>query len=174
MMNHCAIQQKNAYASREDMSMDYVVCPKPRRAGMFSSSIRSAGWHMSHQPDVYDSKANSEILDIILSKGGGQDGEQIYTRMSSSPPFFSGSPPSRVSNPLIQDTRFVEVKQRTSTNYMQQPNLPILNSGLSSPSSSSKISGFVRANFRNNPAVRVEGFEALDRDRRNCSIPTLA
>uniref|UniRef100_A0A7N0U1G7 Uncharacterized protein n=1 Tax=Kalanchoe fedtschenkoi TaxID=63787 RepID=A0A7N0U1G7_KALFE len=175
MRNHCAIQQKNAYAPREDMGMDYVVCPKPRRVGFFSSSIKPAGWHASHQADICDSKAGNELLDIILSKGGGQDAEQTHTHMAS-PPFFSGSPPSRVSNPLIQDARFVEEKQHayiTFSTHLQRPTLPVLNSGMSS-SPSSRKGGLARNNFGNNPAVRIEGFEALDRDRRNCSISALA
>uniref|UniRef100_A0A7N0UDH7 Uncharacterized protein n=1 Tax=Kalanchoe fedtschenkoi TaxID=63787 RepID=A0A7N0UDH7_KALFE len=169
MMNSCAIQQKSSFApSREDVGSHYVVCPKPRRVGI----VRSAGWRTSHQADVYDSKAGNELLDIILSKGGGQDAKQTHTQMASSPPFFCGSPPTRVSNPLIQDARFIEEKQRPLVTFST---LPVLNSGMPSPpSSSSRKGGFVRSNFGNDPAVRVEGFEALDRDRRNCSITALA
>ncbi|CAM8879676.1 unnamed protein product [Rhodiola kirilowii] len=171
MMSHCAIQQKNAYACYGDVGRDYVVCPKPRRAG--HTSTRPAGWHMSNQADMHDSDAGNELLDIILSKGGGQDRDQTYSLVPSSPPFFSGSPPSRVSNPLIQDARFVEEQDHASITcsaHFQHPNFPILNSG----SSSVKKGGFVRANFGNNPVARVEGFKALNKDGRNCGITALA
>ncbi|MBA0586324.1 hypothetical protein Gorai_017067, partial [Gossypium raimondii] len=98
---------------------------------------------------------------------GGCGVEQGCTQVALSPPFFCGSPPSRVSNPLIQDARFGEQK-------IMSPVPP--SSGLysSSPSSSSRKGSYVRANFGSKPAVRVEGFDCLDRDRQNCSISALA
>ena len=101
--------------------------------------------------------------------------ERSSTQVASSPPFFCGSPPSRVSNPLIQDVRFREEKQLIPP-FSPLPSSPIqpVSGSASSPNSSSRKGGCVRANFGNNPAVRVEGFDCLDRDRRNCSIPALA
>lgn len=99
--------------------------------------------------------------------------EQSSPTVSSSPPFFCGSPPSRVANPLIQDARFGDenFSPLSSSSWVVVPSP----SGLPpSPSSSARKGGCVRANFGNNPAVRVEGFDCLDRDRRNCSIPALA
>uniref|UniRef100_A0A5B7B0W9 Translocase subunit seca n=1 Tax=Davidia involucrata TaxID=16924 RepID=A0A5B7B0W9_DAVIN len=182
-MNHCAIQQ-NAFASCEEMrnsvsvslsdNRDSVVCPKPRRLGVLNTAIndpiRPLRWHMSYQTELSDSKAGTDLLDIILAKGG-YGAEQSVTQVASSPPFFCGSPPSRVSNPLIQDARFGDEK----VTPISPLSIPIP-SGLSSPSpsSSTRKGGCVRANFGNKPAVRVEGFDCLDRDRRNCSIPALA
>ncbi|KAK9277395.1 hypothetical protein L1049_006938 [Liquidambar formosana] len=100
---------------------------------------------------------------------GGYGVEQSCTQIASSPPFFSGSPPSRVANPLIQDARFRDEKLAPSSPLQPMP---------SPPSSSARKGGgggCVRASFGNKkPAVRIEGFDCLDRDRRNRSIPALA
>ncbi|KAG6407825.1 hypothetical protein SASPL_130824 [Salvia splendens] len=163
-MNRYAIHQ-NSFAAYEEVRgrsaemKETVICPKPRRLGLLQTTLhdpRPLRWHASHHQELFDSKAGSELLDIILAKGGCGSDQAVPPVASSSPPFFSGSPPSRVSNPLIQDARFGA--ERCS---------PV------SPSSTRK-GGCVRVNFGNNPAVRVEGFECLDRDRRNCSIPALA
>ncbi|GMP83310.1 hypothetical protein CsSME_00037271 [Camellia sinensis var. sinensis] len=184
-MNHCAVQQQNAFAACEEMRSsvsvsiydrrETVVCPKPRRLGLLNTGLndqfRPLRWHMSYQSELCESKAGTELLDTILTKGG-YGAEQSCTQVASSPPFFCGSPPSRVSNPLIQDARFGDDKFTP----ISPRSIPIPSgSGLSSSSaSSSRKGGCVRANFGNNPAVRVEGFDCLDRDRRNCSIPALA
>ncbi|XP_051146236.1 uncharacterized protein LOC127261859 [Andrographis paniculata] len=166
-MNQFAVKQSSVETKAT------VVCPKPRRLGLIHTNLESCygrpfRWHMSHlQEDCIDSKAGNELLDIILSKGNcGAD--QSAAQVASSPPFFSGSPPSRVSNPLIQDVHFGDEKiTPVSPRALPTP------SG-SSPTSSARKGGCVRANFGNNPAVRIEGFDCLDRDRRNCSIPALA
>ncbi|KAL9229232.1 hypothetical protein vseg_004719 [Gypsophila vaccaria] len=156
----------------------WVVCPKPRRAGVLNSSIAEPSrppWsQLGHQVDVSDARAGSELLDIILTMGG-KSNEKPNTQLASSPPFFSGSPPSRVSNPLIQDARF-RAKKQLIPPISPLTSSPILTSpgSSSSPNSSLRNGGCNRANFRNYPAVRVEGFDCLDRDRRNCSIPGLA
>ncbi|KAG8366617.1 hypothetical protein BUALT_Bualt17G0098400 [Buddleja alternifolia] len=180
-MNHCAIQ-KNSFAACEEIwgsaaaaagrsseKKETVVCPKPRRIGLIHTTpdpsyVRPLRWHMSHQQDDCDAKAGNELLDIILAKGGcGPD--QSVAHIASSPPFFSGSPPSRVSNPLIQDARFGDDKYTPVS-----PRAIPIPSGLAPSPSSARKGGCVRANFGNNPAVRIEGFE----DRRSCSILTLA
>ena len=108
----------------------------------------------------------------VETQGGyGVEPSSYTAQVASSPPFFSGSPPSRVANPLIQDARFGD--EKLATFVMPPPPIPPP-SGLSSPPSSSRKGGCVRANFGNKPAVRIEGFDCLDRDRRNCSIPALA
>ncbi|GMY18362.1 hypothetical protein FCV25MIE_13601 [Fagus crenata] len=183
-MNHCAIQQ-NAFSAREEMRSsvsvplserrEHVICPKPRRLGLLNTApindypVRSLRWQLSYQAEPCDSKAGTDLLDFILTKGSGGGGglEQAPPQVSSSPPFFCGSPPSRVANPLIQDARFGDEKLN-----LQSP--PVLSLSSSPTSSSARKGGCVRANFGNKPAVRVEGFDCLDRDRRNCSIPTLA
>lgn len=183
-MNHCAIQQQNVYAAREEMRSpvsipmsdrrDSVVCPKPRRMGFLDSTIndpiRPLRWHLSHHQSEYsDSRAGTDLLDIILSKGG-YSVEQSGNQLASSPPFFSGSPPSRVANPVVLDARFGDEKITPSA-----PLQPVPSPGpSSSPSSSARKGGCLRANYGSKPVVRIEGFDCLDRDRRNCSIPALA
>ncbi|WOH13361.1 hypothetical protein DCAR_0832871 [Daucus carota subsp. sativus] len=181
-MNNCAIQ--NASTTWEEMrssvavavsvsdKRDTVVCPKPRRVGLINSFVdeplRPVRWPMSHQSDFCESKAGNELLDIILSKGG-YTVEQSSTQASSPPSFFCGSPPSRVSNPLIQDARFGdEVNQVSPWAVPIQPGMP------ASPSASSRKGACGRANFGNKPVVRIEGFDCLDRNSRHCSIPTMA
>lgn len=190
-MNHCGIHQNNTFASsREEMRSSVsvsvtfgngepMVCPKPRRLGLFTATtnepVRPLRWQMCYQSEGYESKAGPELLDIIFAKGGGYGGsEQTCTQVASSPPFFSGSPPSRVSNPLIQDALFGDDKISPVSPRSMIPN-PTSSGMPSSPSSSARKGGCLRANFGNKPAVRIEGFDCLDRDnRRNCSIPALA
>ncbi|KAK1423163.1 hypothetical protein QVD17_18458 [Tagetes erecta] len=172
-MNHCGIRQKNTFASSPD-EMRSMVCPKPRRLSHFTTAfnepVRPLRWQMSYPSEYHesyhDSKTGAELLDTIFSKGGGYGGygasEQICTQVASSPPFFSGSPPSRVSNPLIQDARFGDDNVSPLSPRSMVPN----------PASSGLQ---IRSSFGNKPAVRVEGFDCLDRDnRRNCSILTRA
>uniref|UniRef100_A0A2P2JDB7 Uncharacterized protein n=1 Tax=Rhizophora mucronata TaxID=61149 RepID=A0A2P2JDB7_RHIMU len=179
-MKHCVIQE-SAFSTGEEMTRsataslsdlrDPVVCPKPRRLGILSAaaatdqhSARSLRLHLSSQ------QSESDDLDAILMKGG-YGVEQSCPQVAGSPPFFCGSPPSRVANPLIQDARFGD--EILSPFSPVIPSLPSL--GLSSsPTSSTRKAGCVRANFGNKPAVRIEGFDCLDRDHRNCSIPALA
>ncbi|XP_057484990.1 uncharacterized protein LOC130771402 [Actinidia eriantha] len=101
---------------------------------------------------------------------GGYGVEQCYPHVASSPPFFSGSPASRVSNPLIQDTQFGDNWFATFPPQL----IPIPSGSSSSQASSTQNGGCVRAHFGNNPAVRIEGFDCLDSDSRNHSIPALA
>lgn len=197
-MNYCGIQQNGVASSRDEMMSfvslsagcnstlndrkNSVVCPKPRRVSPRNAVVNdpsrpSLRWHFGHHSELSDSRAGSELLDIILSKGV-HGAERPSTQVASSPPFFCGSPPSRVSNPLIQDVRFREEKQVIPPAFSPRPVSPIqatASGSASSPNSAStRKGGCVRANFGNNPAVRVEGFDCLDRDRRNCSIPALA
>ncbi|KAI3976938.1 hypothetical protein MKX01_008796 [Papaver californicum] len=179
-MKHFVFQQ-NAFAAsceewRNSVSSDRkdpLVCPKPRRLGVgiqHHDSIRPFRYHFSHQAELSDSKAGMELMDIILTKGG---------QVSSSPPYFCGSPPSRAENPLIQDARFRNEKLLSPVSPLS---IPVINSGSSSSSSSTSITASsshknggscVRAKFGHKPAmVRIEGFEC--RDRRNCGISAVA
>ncbi|CAH2072632.1 unnamed protein product [Thlaspi arvense] len=183
-MNHCNLQQ-NAFMSREEMMgfdrKDLVVCPKPRRVGLLANSvIRPLRLHMSQAAaDLCDSKAGAELLDIIRRKeDNGTIGQLLSSSVSSSPPYFPGSPPSRAANPLAQDARFRDEKLNPVS-----PNSPFLqpnsSTGFPSPSpsssSSSSARGCVRMKFGlKPPAVRVEGFDCLNRDRQNSSIPAMA
>ncbi|CAI0547635.1 unnamed protein product [Linum tenue] len=138
-----------------------VVCPKPRRVGILANNpVRPLRWQLCHQADGSDISAGSELLDIILKKSAAQ--------VASSPPYFCGSPPARAANPLIRDAQFRDDKV-----FQNQPSP----SSMLSPSAASarKGGGCVRMNFGFKPAaVRVEGFDCLNRDRQNSSIPAMA
>ncbi|XP_039064221.1 uncharacterized protein LOC120209230 [Hibiscus syriacus] len=96
---------------------------------------------------------------MVLTKGDCGL-EETPTQVASPPPFFCGSPPSRVANPLIQDSRFGDEKFTTSLISLSLIPPPL---GLSSsPSSGSRKGGRVRASFGNKPAVRVEGFDCAE------------
>jgi hypothetical protein len=111
---------------------------------------------LSGADDVCDSKAGEDLLDIFRRK------ESVSSR---SPPFFLGSPPSRAANPLAQDARFGDEKLNTVSPSLS----PLL------PSASRVKSGCGRMKFGVKPAtVRVEGFDCLNRDRPNSSIPAMA
>jgi len=166
--------------SREEMigfdRKNLVVCPKPRRVGLLANTvIRPLRLHMSQAAaDLCDSKAGAELLDIIRRK---EDNGTIGQLLSSSPPYFPGSPPSRAANPLAQDAHFRDEKLNPVS-----PNSPFLQpnsaTGFPSPSpssSSSSARGCARMKFGiKTPAVRVEGFDCLNRDRQNASIPAMA
>ncbi|KAI3818299.1 hypothetical protein L1987_12103 [Smallanthus sonchifolius] len=169
-MNYCGMQQRNSIGSSCDEMRNAVsvafdrgepmVCPKPRRLSLFNTPanepVRPLRWHMCYQPEPYESKAGLELLEIIFENAP----------VASSSPYFSGSPPSRVSNPLTQDSRFTDGKASLISGRTTIP-VPIPASGMSSLSSSSSGNkvGPVGGNFGSKPAVRIEGFDC---------IPTLA
>ncbi|KAJ8476118.1 hypothetical protein OPV22_019845 [Ensete ventricosum] len=165
-MNHWAMQQHNAFAACEEMRAPFAVadrkppvfCPKPRRFSplpAFADPVRPLRWHSIHQADFSDFKAGAELLDVYLAKGGEEN------QVASSPPFFCGSPPSRAANPVVHDARFGE--DRPPAPFAP---LPLTQSG--PPLSPSQ--GCAHAKFGLKPAaVRIEGFDCLDRDRRRCS-----
>ncbi|XP_058091538.1 uncharacterized protein LOC131237665 [Magnolia sinica] len=174
-MNHCMVSQ-NVFAACEEMRSnvsvserkDSVVCPKPRRLGLsVNDPVRPMRWHFSYQAELSDARAGTELLDIILTKGP----DQVPSLVSSSPPYFSGSPPSRSANPLVHDARFGEVKLAPTAS----PQLTPLGLSSSPSTSASARKGCARTKFGLKPAaVRVEGFDCLDRDRQNRSIPAMA
>lgn len=137
-----------------------VVCPKPRRLSVLNPSsindqTRPLRWPANNQPEIGDSRAGAELLDIFLTKGS-YGGEKFNSQVASSPPYFCGSPPSRASNPVIQDAQF-------GCDIVTPPS-PRVAAG-----------GCVRMKFGHKPAaVRIEGFDCLSRDRRSCSISAVA
>lgn len=150
-----------------------VVCPKPRRLGFSPSDlIMSLRWQRSSQPaEMCDSKAGAELLDIILMKEGY--GEELSSReVASSPPFFCGTPPSRVSNPLIHDANFGDEKLSPLSTLQL---VSASSSASPSMSPSAMKAGGARMKFGPKPAtVRVEGFDCLSRDRQNSGITAVA
>ncbi|KAK4361987.1 hypothetical protein RND71_017228 [Anisodus tanguticus] len=158
-MNRCAYQQKAL------VGCDGVVCPKPRRVGLFNSSyvqpnepIRPSRFLQinNQQSEACDLKAGTELLDIILTKGN-YDLETPNFDMASSPPFFFGSPPSRASNPLIQDSQF------SNNNFVPILAIPEGPAAPSPPPPSTSArkngGGCAPVKFGIKPAtVRIEGF----------------
>lgn len=155
----------------EERGFDSVVCPKPRRVGLFNSSAhdhtRTFRWPTNcYQTEMAESNAGAELLDIFLTKGS-YGAEKASNQLGSSPPFFYGSPPSRASNPLIQDAQF---------NSEKQPPAPP-SPRISAAASGGGGGGGVRMKFGHKPAaVRIEGFDCLSRDGRgrNRSISAVA
>ncbi|CAI0404735.1 unnamed protein product [Linum tenue] len=175
-MNRCGYEQKAAMAAaaceekRElgmVVMMETVICPKPRRLGALNPSLATTSFifvppspPMHHYlAEADDSKVGAELLDIILSKGGYQ--------VASSPPFYCGSPPSRASNPVIQDAEFGSKNKAVVGASFSPAASPL------SPSTSASR-GCVRLGQK--PAtVRIEGFDCLNRDgRQNCRISAVA
>ncbi|KAK7392967.1 hypothetical protein VNO78_21417 [Psophocarpus tetragonolobus] len=143
--------EHDALATLEEMrgqSID-VICPKPQRIGVFPN-IRLK---CCQKGEETNSKDGEEILDIISKTTYG---EEAY-----SPPFFLGSPPMRVSNPLIQDKQFGHEK------HVPQFSSSPSSQGLFSPSSPLRKGGYVRMKFGIKSAtVRVVGFD--------CHVPAFA
>jgi hypothetical protein len=127
----------------------------------------------SYQMEMCDLRTGPELLDLFLPKAEEQ------SPVASSPPFFCGSPPSRVGNPVVHDIRFGEDRQLTPIpfpiNSGPHP-VTIHQSGTGVPMSPRK--GCVRSatKFSFQPAtVRVEGFDCLDNcDRRRHGITAVA
>jgi len=165
-MNRCAYQQNALGACGEMRRGDSisvsngVFCPKPRRLVLLNPSsiddqIRPSRANPNlNQAEVCDSRAGAELLDMILTKGS------YGAETPGTPPFFWGSPPSRASNPVIQDTQFGNDKP-----------IVVPEASPSSSSSARKQGSCVRAKFGHSPAaVRIEGFNC----RGNCSISAVA
>ncbi|RWW04668.1 hypothetical protein BHE74_00053329 [Ensete ventricosum] len=80
------------------------------------------------------------------------DGEEQQKQEASSPPFFCGSPPHRAANPVVHDARFGEDRPQLA------PFAPV------QPAQSVTPMSPKHAKFGLLPAaVRVEGFDCLDR-----------
>ncbi|RZS15339.1 hypothetical protein BHM03_00047160 [Ensete ventricosum] len=135
-MNHWAMQQHNTFAACEEMRGPFAVADR--------------------KPPVFCPKPRRFSPLPAFADPGGEE-----TQVASSPPFFCGSPPSRVANPVVHDARFGE--DRPPAPFAP---LPLTQSG--PPLSPSQ--GCAHAKFGLKPAaVRIEGFDCLDRDRRRCS-----
>ncbi|KAK4752577.1 hypothetical protein SAY87_021375 [Trapa incisa] len=132
--------QQNAMGACEWMVKESVVCPKPRRFSFIRCPINRSA-------EMGDAGAASELLEIIVPEVGYD-----FERTS---PFLLGSPPSRASNPLVQDARFADKRL-----------VPLSPSAPLSPTSHNG-GGCARTKFGHEPApVRIEGF--------NCSISAVA
>ncbi|MCE3050073.1 hypothetical protein HAX54_046433, partial [Datura stramonium] len=175
-MTRCAYQQKvlvgcvgvGEIRRGDSFVSNGIVCPKPRRIGLFNSSyvhadepIRPSRYLQinNQQLEACDLKAGTELLDIILTKGS-YDVESTSLEMASSPPFLFGSPPTRASNPLIRDAQF------GNDNFVPVQAILEGAAAAASPPPSFTLScalksggGCVPVKFGHKPAaVRIEGF----------------
>lgn len=168
---NCYSLQQNAFAACEEMrgsvtitdQKETLICPKPRRVNVLSNvPVRQLRFHFNQQAEGSDSKAGAELLDLIFEKD--RHGDELSNHVASSPPYFCVSPPVRAANPLVHDARFGDEIISTSPS-----------SSVPSPNSASRKGGCVRMSFGLKPAaVRVEGFDCLNRDRQNSSVPAVA
>lgn len=129
-----------------ESSEEKIICPKPQRVAV--TNLRSADFIKpicqlrSVSPIAVDSSdAGCEIMEIFLSKYS--HGES--PKFGCSPPYFSGSPPSRAANPLVRDTQFVHRHA-----YHHHP-----------VATTAQVK--VPTGPRANPSVRIEGFECSGR-----------
>ncbi|KAL3341324.1 hypothetical protein AABB24_025730 [Solanum stoloniferum] len=133
--------------------MGSLICPKPRRLGNInthSNCLPLSG--KRNQAEVFISKGGEELFDLMI-KEDGVAARQYASDLSSSPPFFSGSPPCRVMNPLIHDAQFSNEKQHRLSSSP---------SPSTSPSSSCK-GRCARARLgKPHSPNRVEGFDCLN------------
>ncbi|KAL6847259.1 hypothetical protein ACP4OV_023112 [Aristida adscensionis] len=140
-----------------------LFCPKPRRPVAPLRCHQSGGYS--------DAGAGMDLLDLLLSKGE----ESGLSAASPQPPLFCGSPPRRASNPVVHDSRF-------GMDFPPMPALPVAAAApappppaasrpaprtpAAPPMSPRGAAGCARARFAFQPAaVRVEGFDCLDRGR---------
>ncbi|KAF9671384.1 hypothetical protein SADUNF_Sadunf12G0041700 [Salix dunnii] len=163
-MNYCGCEQKSAmaggYEERERMMMmmESVVCPKPRKLRLLNPSLCE---------QIRPLRLSTKYIFLRDPILGGYVGEKPGCQVASSPPFYCGSPPSRASNPVIQDAQFGSEKIT--------PLFPAPPSPAPSSTSARKGGSCVRMKFGDMAAaVRIEGFDCHTRDQRNCSISAVA
>ncbi|XP_062202492.1 uncharacterized protein LOC133904880 [Phragmites australis] len=139
-----------------------LFCPKPRRPVAPLRCHQSGGYT--------DAGAGMDLLDLLLAKGE----ESSLSAASPQSPLFCGSPPRRASNPVVHDSRF-GMDCPLMPMPMPMPALPVAapvavprpTPRSAAPSMSPRsAAGCARARFALQPAaVRVEGFDCLDRSR---------
>ncbi|XP_009795054.1 uncharacterized protein LOC107766568 [Nicotiana tabacum] len=131
--------------------MGSLICPKPRRLG--DTISHSNCLPLRNKADAFVSKSGAELTDLIL-KEDGIAATQYTSDLSSSPPFFSGSPPCRAMNPLIHDARFTNEKQSC---FSSSPSTST--SASSSPSTICKGRCSMARLGQTQSPNRVEGFD---------------
>ncbi|XP_009778513.1 uncharacterized protein LOC107830359 [Nicotiana tabacum] len=131
--------------------MSSLICPKPRRLG--DPISHSNCLPLRNQAETFVSKGGAELIDLIL-KEDGVAAAQYTSDLSSSPPFFSGSPPCRAMNPLIRDAHFTNEKQ---PRFSSSPRSST--SASSSPSSSCKGRCSRARLGQTQSPNRIEGFD---------------
>ncbi|KAG0449973.1 hypothetical protein HPP92_027123 [Vanilla planifolia] len=147
MAKRCAMQQ----TAFSDAAQRRVICPRPRRIYPPPSSL--SGRRRTRTPN---------LLTISLLRFSRRF---VFTSQSDQvPSFFCGSPPTRYDNPVVHDARFGD-----AVPIEPVPVDPAFNG-------SGSRSGCARVRYGLTPAaVRIEGFDCLDRDRsRSRGIPAVA
>ncbi|XP_020596047.1 uncharacterized protein LOC110036043 [Phalaenopsis equestris] len=161
MANGCALLQNSFPAGDRQ-----VICPRPRRLFAAAAAARPVRWSAVFPSEASDPKPANDAIDFLFTK-----------QTDPTPPFFCGSPPSRSVNPVVHDARFGEAVPAGPV-----PLAPALigtgsgsGSGSGSSSASSR-SGCTRVRYGlMAAAVRVEGFDCLDRESsRSRGIPAFA
>ncbi|KAF0890042.1 hypothetical protein E2562_036419 [Oryza meyeriana var. granulata] len=139
-----------------------LFCPKPRRP------VAPLRCHHS------DAGAGMDLLDLLLSKG---EESSSLAAASPQPPLFCGSPPRRASNPVVHDSRFgVDCPPMPAWPVVAAAAAPVAVVHRPTPRPAAPMpmpmsprggaGGCARARFAFQPAaVRVEGFDCLDRGR---------
>ncbi|CAM8997950.1 unnamed protein product [Rhodiola kirilowii] len=148
--------QQNAFSATDEMgspmffsdSNGLVVRPIPRRPGISKNDLIMSPRGQMRNPDQCENNSVAELLDSLLRR-------KLQSSSSQSPPYFyTGSPPVRVTNPLIQDNRFSN-DEPVSLSDLSSPPASVK----SSPSSSVQKGSCGRMNSVSNPApIRVVGF----------------
>ncbi|KAG0450009.1 hypothetical protein HPP92_026979 [Vanilla planifolia] len=129
-----------------DAAQRRVICPRPRR--IYPTTV------LPFRPaEDADPKPVNDLFAALLQK----QSDQV-------PSFFCGSPPTRYDNPVVHDARFGD-----AVPIEPVPVDPAFNG-------SGSRSGCARVRYGLTPAaVRIEGFDCLDRDRsRSRGIPAVA
>ncbi|KAK6125439.1 hypothetical protein DH2020_040815 [Rehmannia glutinosa] len=85
----------------DPMAMGRVVCPKPRRANVYSPSMVPLRFHIRNDAE---SKSGAELLGLILKVDYYIS--FIMRIFNHRPHFLLGSPPCRTQNPVVQDAHF--------------------------------------------------------------------
>ncbi|PKU82108.1 uncharacterized protein LOC110112562 [Dendrobium catenatum] len=152
MANGCAFLQSTFSAGDRT-----VICPRPRRL-FAASAVRPLRCSAAFPSETSDPKSTNDLVDILFPK-----------QSDSTPPFFCGSPPSRSDNPVVHDARFGEAVLAAPVPFVPT----LIGSGSTSAASRS---GCTRVRYGLTPAaVRVEGFDCLDRESsRSRGIPAFA
>ncbi|KAG0491006.1 hypothetical protein HPP92_007869 [Vanilla planifolia] len=143
-------QQNAVFVTGHDRPL---LFPKPRKLYQ-ASAMRSLRFISDTHVDSLDPNPGIDLLDMLFSKEAGGPVEQ-EDQLSE---FFCGSPPVRSDNPVAHDARFGEADPLGP--------LPVAPAEIGSGFTATGRSGCTRVRYGLLPAaVRVEGFDYLDRDR---------
>ncbi|KAL3527252.1 hypothetical protein ACH5RR_011908 [Cinchona calisaya] len=87
------------------------LCPKPRRLGSSVPEFLKTLGCSNHSQ--LNSSGRTGVLNMIINEKTTDEGESLYSS-GCSLPCYSGSPPGRTSNPLVNDVQFVHQMEHYS------------------------------------------------------------